>query len=204
MVQTLSRCHFGQGLDITWSKHLTRAGVEQMLQDRFDQKILQMYAYKTGSQVEGVAEMSCIIAKASARHRRIYGALGRVFGVAFQIIDDIHNFSTSPGWTKTQGEDIACGKPTFVIIRALEMLEGHERKRLLDIFCSPEKRCTDHHLAEAVALVNSSGALQCCYEEAAAMLKAQWREFAEIACHNDAKIMLKMLLFSILQYTYDV
>jgi len=204
MVRMLSKCHIGQGLDIHWSKKLTYENLNTWLEDDFDRKILQMYAYKTGAQVEGVAEMSCIIAKATEEIKEMYKSLGRIFGVTFQIIDDIHNFSNSSGWTKAQGEDIVSGKPTYVIIRAINMLTMAERNRFLMIFCSEEMRNEKKYLQEAVELVINSGALRYCYEEAASMLKTQWLEFAKVARHNDAKIMLKMFLFSILNYSYDV
>ena len=73
-----------------------------------------------------------------------------------------------------------------------------EKEHFLRIFCSEQLRQEKENHAEAVELVVSSGALKKCHDEASAMLKEQWRSFAKFAHHNDAKIMLKMFLFSIL------
>ncbi|MEE4242753.1 MAG: polyprenyl synthetase family protein [Desulfopila sp.] len=204
MVQMLCRCHIGQGLDIHWSKSLSPENIDRWLKEGFDQKILQMYAYKTGAQIEGVAEMACIIARAPRKVRSVYGALGRNFGVAFQIVDDIHNFNNSEGWSKIRGEDISSAKPTYVIIRALQMMDEGQKTRFLEIFCAEEMRSQDVYLAEAVELVAASGALQVCRQEAVELFTSSWQRFAGLACHNDAKIMLKMFFSSVLHYSYDV
>lgn len=204
MVQMLTRVHCGQGLDIQWSKQLTRERLEGWLQKDFDQKILQMYSFKTGAQLEGVAELACVIANSDQQTRQIYASLGRMFGVTFQIIDDINNFNESSGWTKTCGEDIAAGKPTYVIVQVIQSLQGADRERFLDIFCSEELRKEPQCLEEAVLMVRASGALEKCHQKAEEMIDATWKDFSRAARHNDAKIMLRMFISALLNYSYDV
>ncbi len=202
MVQMLTRVHCGQGLDISWSKQLSPARLERWLQEDFDQQIIQMYSYKTGAQLEGVAEMACVIADSDQETRKHYAALGRMFGVAYQIIDDIHNFNQSPGWTKVCGEDIAAGKPTYVIIQALRRMKTAQRLRFMEIFCSKSRRQSPD-LREAVALIRQSGALEFCRREAETMIDREWQNFSAVAQHNDAKIMLRMFIAALLNYSYD-
>ncbi|MEI6808986.1 MAG: polyprenyl synthetase family protein, partial [bacterium] len=136
MIQHFVRAHFGQGLDIYWSRNATPAMLEARLKDALMPKILQMYAYKTGSAIAGVTECAAVLAGATADVAEAGIGFACSFGVAFQIIDDIHNFSASPKWRKSCGEDIAEGKMTYVICAALNMLGPSRRKRLIDILCS--------------------------------------------------------------------
>ncbi len=204
MVSMLTKCHIGQGLDIHWSKCFTEETLLQSIDEGLKEKILQMYSYKTGAQIEGTAQMACIIAKANKQKTSAYCSLGRAFGVAFQIIDDVHNFNDSKGWTKKRGEDIASGTPSYAIMQALEMLKPAQRKRLLSIFCSKEKRQSPENIEEAVDLIIASKALEKCKSKAHALMEQSWENFARYARHNDGKILLKMFMNSILNYSYDV
>lgn len=204
VIQVWTRAHFGQGLDIYWSKNLSRKNLDKWLKDSLDEKLLQMYSYKTGASVEAVGEMACILSKNSKKTRKAFAALGRVFGVAFQIIDDIHNFNESPGWTKICGEDIIAGKTTYVIVTTINMLTGAERKRFLDIFCSSRLRKKQDCLKEAIAMVRKSGALEVCRTKAEDMIDEEWKIFNRHALHCDAKIMLRMLISALLNYSYDL
>lgn len=203
MVEMLSQCHIGQGLDISWSKDVTRARLEKGLQNGFDQKLLQMYAYKTGAQVGGIAQMACIIARTSNEVREVFGKLGRSFGVAFQIMDDINNFSNGKGWKKKRGEDIRNTTPTYVILKALEMMTPSERERFISIYTTRELRMNDEYLDEAVDILTGCGVLTFCHQQAQEMMEKVWHDFTRVSCHNDARIMLKMLMFSILNYSYE-
>lgn len=204
IIQVWTRAHIGQGLDIYWSKHLSRENLEKWLNDDLDEKLLQMYAYKTGASVEAVAELACVLSHDSGKKREIFAALGRVFGVAFQIIDDVNNFNDSPGWTKTCGEDISAGKPTYVIVTALKMFSDQERNRFLDIFCDSKLRKEKTGLKEAIDTIKKSGALSICRSKAEKMIDCEWQNFNAYALHCDAKIMLRMLIAALLNYSYDV
>ena len=203
IIQVGTRAHIGQGLDIYWSKNLSEENLTQWMQDSFDEKLLQMYAFKTGAGVEAVGELACILCMGSDEQRQVYASLGRIFGVAFQIIDDVQNFNQSPGWTKTCGEDIISGKPTYVIVSALRRLLPEKQKRFMEIFCSPHLRRTEPYLQEAVQLIRESGALQACRRKAEEMIETEWKQFNAYAFHCDAKIMLRMVISALLNYSYD-
>ncbi|MEE4354132.1 MAG: polyprenyl synthetase family protein [Desulfatiglans sp.] len=204
IIQVWTRAHLGQGLDIYWSKNLSKQNLDKWIRDSLDKKLLQMYAFKTGASVEAVAEMACILSGGSVEKRRVFATLGRVFGVAFQIIDDVNNFSQSPGWTKTCGEDITAGKPTYVIVTTLKMLSREERKTFLEIFCSPDLRREKEYLEKSIVMVRNSGALEVCRKEAEEMIDREWKNFKRYAFHCDSKIMLRMLISSLLNYSHDV
>jgi geranylgeranyl pyrophosphate synthase len=63
-------------------------------------------------------------------------ALGRYFetlGIAFQIIDDVLNLRGFKGNLKNRGEDIAKGKVTLPIAKAMAVLSYDERQWIRDI-----------------------------------------------------------------------
>lgn len=200
-IRQATRCHFGQGLDIYWSSFMDASRLTHWLEDDPAPKILQMYAYKTATASEGMAEMACIIAESSPEVHRACAAFGRLFGVAFQLMDDIHNFSESPKWTKTCGEDIQNGKLTYVIVQALQRLRGKDRKRLHAILGSARLRTKA--LPEAIRLIHASGALEACREEARTMFEEQWHALSLSIPTSEPKTMLRVMCSRLLEISFD-
>ena len=83
----------------------------------------------------------------------------RLTGVAFQIIDDVNNFSESKDWTKTVGEDLATGKMTFVLWHAIRDSPDDQSTRLQDLLVDPERRVDPVELQAGIDLVRESGTL---------------------------------------------
>ena len=192
------RSHLGQGQDIYWSKFLSPESLRDWTADSMAQKLLQSYAHKTASLVEGTAEAACVIAKAHGDTRRACAAFGRVFGVAFQVLDDVLDFSQERLRQGTGGRDLAEGKPTYVVVRALERLNGTGRHRLRSILCQPELRNDARAHQEGVDLVRRSGALDACRSEAQTMVQDGWRRLSEHLPPSDAKSMLRVLCLALL------
>ncbi|MBI4025547.1 MAG: polyprenyl synthetase family protein [Verrucomicrobia bacterium] len=204
MMKHFVRAHFGQGLDIYWSANATPAALEAWLADSLMPKILQMYAYKTGSAVAGITECAAVIAGASPEVTEAATAFSRSFGVAFQIIDDVHNFSESPKWRKSCGEDIAEGKVTYVICAAMRRLGHADRTRLMNILCSREGRKDPSMIAEGTDLVRRSGALDTCKKEALAMFHDAWDIFSGRVPSSEPKILLHCLCCKMVELAYEV
>jgi geranylgeranyl diphosphate synthase type I len=202
MVQQFVSAHFGQGLDIYWSKNLNRRNLARWLHDSMGEKILQMYSYKTAASLEAGASACCIISRADARTRNACISFAHAFGVAFQIVDDIHNFSDSPQWTKTCGEDIASGKLTYVIWQAIKRLPPAGRDRLQRILCSPALRRDPEGLAEGIGLVRDSGALPACRQEAKSMVEREWERLSRRLASSEPKIMLRLLCDHLLDLSF--
>lgn len=199
----LTQAHFGQAQDIFWSKNLNTANLNKWLANSLEEKILQMYAYKTAAAVQGVARAACIVARAEPEIRRVYESLGRAFGVAFQIVDDVHNFTDSPSWTKTCGEDIISGKLTYVIFKALSRLGPEESQILQSILCSREKRQDPEQLKSAVQIIRESDILRMCRQDAESMLEREWKHFSQLVPVTEAKIRLRLLISGLLNFAYD-
>ncbi|MFV1994695.1 MAG: polyprenyl synthetase family protein, partial [Verrucomicrobiales bacterium] len=183
------KAHGGQATDTYWSRTLSRESLRERLEGNMEERILQMYAFKTAAASSGVAEVAAVVAEVSPADRKVAADFGCALGVSYQIIDDIHNFSRSPEWTKTCGEDLASGKLTFVIARPLKMLPPTPRERLEEILCSTELRRDPAVLEEGIDLVRNSGALEACRETAQQMLRDGWNAFAPAFPPSEPKIM---------------
>ncbi|MBI3123618.1 MAG: polyprenyl synthetase family protein [Ignavibacteriales bacterium] len=203
MMKTYLQAHFGQTVDIYWSKYLSEENLKLWMNDSLEEKILQLYDYKTAAGAKGLAEVAAVIAEVDDKMKQICIDYARAFAVAFQIVDDIHNFSDSPRWTKVCGEDISCGKLTYVIVRAIKNLESKKSSRLINILCSPEQRKNADALQEGIELVKNSGAIEECKEKAKKMSLDENNRFGENIPSCEPKIMLSMLCLKMLDLAYD-
>jgi geranylgeranyl pyrophosphate synthase len=185
--------HLGQGQDIHWSKSLTPEKLQLWMNDGVEEKIIQLYNLKTASVVEAGAEGACVIAKADDATRHACREFGRSFGLAFQIVNDLAEFSPNVIARGTASSDIAAGKLSYVIAKALRLLPATEASRLKDILCSPALRAESAVVAEGIELVQRSGALCKCREEAQKLMEDRWKEFSAHVPPSEPKTMLRVL-----------
>lgn len=197
------RSHFGQTVDLYWSQHLNNDNLDRWLGDSLGPKILQMYGYKTAAFVAGFAEIATVIAQAGEEMRRACTSYAWAFGVAFQIMDDVRNFSTSPHWTKACGEDLAEGKLTYVIWRALALLDTSQRSRLCELLGSETLRKSAAGMQEGMDLIRRSGALRACGHEARGLVEREWAVLDRQLPPSEAKVMFRLLCLRILDLAYD-
>lgn len=195
--------HLGQGQDIYWSRNLTAERLREWMDDSLGSKIIQLYSQKTASITECGAEGTCVIAQVDDATRQVCADFGRAFGVAFQIVNDIVDFSPGRLAKGHGGCDLTEGKLTYVIFRALERLPEMERARLAEIFCSQNLRNEPAALAEGIGLVRGSGALEACRQEARAMVEEQWKRLSALVPPSESKTMLRVLARFILSLGED-
>lgn len=187
------RAHLGQSLDLYWTRELDRPSLETWMADSLGPKILQMYAFKTSAVVEGLSEVALLLARAGPPVRKAVLDFARAFGLAFQFVDDVNNFSTSEEWRKQHGEDLSSGKVTYLIYRALQLLPPAGRARLSEILCRPELRGDARVLAEGIELIHGSGAGDKLRREAYDRVAPAWRELSRVVPPSAAKTELRLL-----------
>lgn len=194
----LVHAHMGQSMDLYWAQELTAARLDAWMADSFTKKILGMYAMKTAAPVEGVAQVASLLAGVDRGTEDAAVAFARSFGLAFQLIDDVNNFSDSPSWGKRQGEDLRAGQPTYLIVSALEMLGASDRARLRDIVCRRDLREDPNILAEGITLVIGSGACERLRQEARDLVVPAWEVFSAYVAPSSSKVELRFLWESLL------
>ena len=182
---------------------MTPDHLARLLADDVESKILQMYELKTASAAKGAAEFVAVIAECSPAITRACVGFARMLGVAYQIVDDIHNFSRSPDWTKVTGEDLANGKLTLVIAKAAALLDADDSARLQEILCSPELRRQPATFEEGIELVFRSGALEVCRETAKTMVNDAWDRFQPLVRSSGPKIMLHTMCLKLIDLAYE-
>jgi geranylgeranyl pyrophosphate synthase/predicted secreted hydrolase len=203
LVKQFVRAHFGQALDIYWSREIKSGRFLNILQDSPLPKVLQMYEYKSAAIVEGLAETAAIIAGVTGPQRQTCIDFARDFGVVFQIIDDVHNFSKSDRWRKECGEDLRESKPTYVIIQALRKLCEPERTRLLQIWAAHKQDLKHKNIREGVELVRQSGILETCRQDAHSIFSPSKKRFKSNLPFSEAKIFLLSLCENLLNIDFD-
>ncbi|MCQ9615516.1 polyprenyl synthetase family protein [Paenalcaligenes niemegkensis] len=86
------------------------------------ERYLQVVRYKTAKLFEAAAQVGAILAEASTELEQAAAAYGRHLGTAFQLIDDVLDYSgDAEALGKNVGDDLREGKPTLPLIRVMEV-----------------------------------------------------------------------------------
>lgn len=84
-------------------------------------RYLQVVRYKTAKLFEAAAQVGAIIADADPEIEQAAAAYGRHVGTAFQLIDDVLDYSgEADALGKNVGDDLREGKPTMPLIHIME------------------------------------------------------------------------------------
>jgi octaprenyl-diphosphate synthase len=90
--------------------------------DVSEARYLQVVRFKTAKLFEAAAEAGAVLAGASAAQQAAAAAYGRHIGTAFQLVDDVLDYSgDAAALGKNVGDDLREGKPTLPLIRVLEV-----------------------------------------------------------------------------------
>ncbi|TAM04625.1 MAG: octaprenyl diphosphate synthase, partial [Pusillimonas sp.] len=86
------------------------------------ERYLQVVRYKTAKLFEASAQVGAIVAHATQTQEEAAVVYGRHMGTAFQLIDDVLDYSgDAETLGKNVGDDLREGKPTLPLIRVLEV-----------------------------------------------------------------------------------
>lgn len=97
------------------------------------ERYLQVVRYKTAKLFEAAAEVGAVIAGASAQVQAQAAAYGRHVGTAFQLVDDVLDYTgDAEALGKNVGDDLREGKPTLPLIRVMETGTPEQRKLIQD------------------------------------------------------------------------
>jgi octaprenyl-diphosphate synthase len=88
--------------------------------DVTEQDYLHVIRYKTAKLFEAAGRLGAIVGRASAAVEEGLASYGTHLGTAFQLIDDVLDYSGDHAQTgKNLGDDLAGGKPTLPLIHAM-------------------------------------------------------------------------------------
>jgi len=112
---------------------------------------------KTAQLFSAAAEIGVILSGGSAEVQNAMQVYGLQLGIAFQIIDDLLDYSdANPKLGKHIGDDLAEGKVTLPIIFAIQSAEENERHYLQNVFKTGELKALD----KIILLLEKTNALE--------------------------------------------
>lgn len=124
--------------------------------------VLMMYRYKTSYYTfEAPLYIGAVLAGASIKECRRLSQFALLCGVAFQIKDDVLGLFGEEGQTgKAADSDLAQGKRTSVIVKALELAGKSDQKILREVLDGAV--ITDELVNKVRCIVRETGALEYC------------------------------------------
>jgi octaprenyl-diphosphate synthase len=124
---------------------------------------LRVIRSKTAKLFEAAAQLGALVAGASDADIEAAGEYGRSLGTAFQLIDDVLDYSGNAAEIgKNVGDDLREGKPTLPLIYLME--HGNAEQRELVRTCI--ENGDEQHFDQILAAITTSGALDYTRQEA--------------------------------------
>ena len=124
--------------------------------DTTEVQYMEVIQSKTAKLFEAASQIGAVLGGQSASVERALAAYGMHLGTAFQLIDDVLDFSASPEEIgKNVGDDLAEGKPTLPLIHAMHQGESHEAQLIRGAI----EIGGLEHIDEVLAAIESTGAI---------------------------------------------
>ena len=125
--------------------------------DTSEQKYHEVIYAKTACLFEAATRIGAILCQVSSEQEQALQAYGKHLGIAFQLIDDALDYSAkSEELGKNVGDDLAEGKPTLPLIRAMEVGNDAQRRLVRDAIENGKIESLD----EVRQVIEVTGALQ--------------------------------------------
>ncbi|OKY77934.1 MAG: Geranylgeranyl pyrophosphate synthase IspA [Candidatus Methanohalarchaeum thermophilum] len=137
----------GQAMDINSRDRL----------DITEEEYMTMISNKTGSLVGGSLMGGAIVADASDKAKRNLREFGEKIGPAFQITDDILDFSEKKGRGGSIGNDIREGKRSLMVVNYLQTSD--DPTDLIDILDKPREETTERDVDKALRLLKKNNSI---------------------------------------------
>jgi octaprenyl-diphosphate synthase len=160
--------------------------------DTDETRYMQVIRYKTARLFEAAAQLGAMLCGAAPPVEAAAAEYGRRLGTAFQLIDDVLDYSGVTGDIgKNVGDDLREGKPTLPLIHV--MLRGNEGER------SMVRRAIEHGSTEdfepIMAAIHRTGALEYTRERAAGEAAAARATIATLLPPGAASVYRDALLY---------
>lgn len=136
--------------------------------DTTEEKYFEVIYCKTAKLFEAATRLGAVLCMRSDAEEQAMADYGRYLGTAFQLIDDVMDYSSnSEQMGKNVGDDLAEGKPTLPLIYAMQQGSAEQ----VAVIRAAIEKGGYEHIDEVQAIIKQTGALQ--YTEKMAQLQAQ-------------------------------
>ncbi|WP_151635839.1 octaprenyl diphosphate synthase [Noviherbaspirillum aerium] len=162
--------------------------------DVTEERYLQVIRSKTAKLFEAAAELGALIAGASEPDIASAAEYGRSLGTAFQLIDDVLDYSgNASDIGKNIGDDLREGKPTLPLIHLMQ--HGTEQQRELVRACITNG--DEQHFDEILSAITTSGALDYTKQEADKAANRAANAIASFANSQFKDSLLQLCAFAV-------
>jgi geranylgeranyl pyrophosphate synthase/predicted secreted hydrolase len=191
--------HAGQAIDLDGFDHLMPDVVENGGKD-LERRVLAVHRLKTAAPAGCLSRMGAIAGGGTDEQIEGLGLYFEALGLSFQIIDDVLNLRGFKNNLKSKGEDVAQGKITLPVAKAMSRLGLSERRWLYQTLKSkPEDPAV---IAQVIQVLEGCGAIEDCAREARETVEAAWHRLDPLVDDTLAKLMLRAFSWYILERHY--
>ncbi len=137
--------------------------------DTTEDSYMQVIYCKTAKLFEAATRLAAVLTHQPPEIEQAMLDYGKYLGTAFQLVDDIMDYSSDAGdMGKNVGDDLAEGKPTLPLLRAMAVGNDAQRERIRDAIAN---RTGMDHLGEIMTILADTRALE--YSQQRAQEEAQ-------------------------------
>jgi len=159
-----------------------------------EQRYLRVIRYKTAKLFEAATRLGAILGGASRADEDNMAAYGMHLGTAFQLIDDVLDYSGDQHETgKNVGDDLAEGKPTLPLIYAMQ--NGTPAQAA--VIRSAIENGGLEELQQVLTTVRETGALEYARNQAQQEVEAAHAAIAGLPRSNYLQSLLKLADFAV-------
>lgn len=162
--------------------------------DVTEEQYLQVIRSKTAKLFEAAAQLGALVAGAPDLAIESTAEYGRSLGTAFQLIDDVLDYSgNAADIGKNVGDDLREGKPTLPLIYLMQHGTSAERKLVRDCIENGDEQ----HFDQILVAITTSGALD--YTRRAAEQSAQRaaQSISSLSNSQFKKSLLELCVFAV-------
>jgi len=154
---------------------------------------LRVIRYKTAKLFEASTRLGAVLGAADAPHEAAMAEYGMRLGTAYQLVDDILDYSGDSGSTgKNVGDDLSEGKPTLPLIHVLK--HGDAEERALVRRAIEDGGAGD--IDAVLAAIRRTGALDYARQVADAELAAARAALDSLQASPDREVLLSLTVFA--------
>lgn len=155
---------------------------------------LQVIRYKTAKLFEAAGRLGAIVNHADATVEDALGRYGMHLGTAFQIIDDVLDYSgSSEVIGKNVGDDLAEGKPTLPLLFAMKHGTAEESAIIRNAILQGD----ESNFAQILSIVQRTGALEHAHKQAQAEANLACNAIAQLPDSQYKAALLELPAFAV-------
>jgi octaprenyl-diphosphate synthase len=159
-----------------------------------EERYLRVIRYKTAKLFEAAARLGALVGGADPRTEERLAEYGTHLGTAFQLIDDMLDYTGTEAETgKHPGDDLAEGKPTLPLIHVMQHGTKEQARRVRQAI----ERGGRDDFPEVLAAVRATGALEHTRKQAEAEAGRAQTAIAALAASAYKDSLLELACFAV-------